>query len=87
MSVSLYEVEYKNLNYTRSLEEKELDFFEGFRNQEDGTFYIDEELLDEEIKAHKEDGKESEIPQDLTEFLRQKIKESEHRDLIISISY
>jgi len=87
MSVTLYELKYENLRYTGLLGEKELDFLEDFRNQEDGTFYIDEELLDEEIEAYKENDKEGEIPQELTEFLRQKIKESEHGDLIISVSY
>lgn len=86
MSVSLYEVEYKDLHYTGSLGEKELDFFEDFRNQ-DGTFYIDEELLNGEIEAYKENGKEAELPTEIIDFLRQKIKESEHGDLIISVSY
>lgn len=85
MSVILYEVKYENLHYTGSLEEKELNFLEGFRT-DDGTFCLDEEGLDDEIEAYKEQGKESELNQELIEFLRQKIKEGEYGDLILSIS-
>ena len=74
------------LHYEGSLEEKEIDFLEGFRNQEDGTFLIEEDLLDEEIEAYKEQGKEGELPQQLIQFLRQKVKESEYGDLVIAIS-
>ena len=86
MSLTMYEVKYENLHYTGSLGEKELDFLEGFRNQEDGTFLIDEELLNEEIEAYKEQGKENKLPQELIQFLRQKVKESEYGDLVIAIS-
>ena len=84
MSVTLYEVKYENLRY-RSLGEKELDFLEGFRN-EDGTFLIDEDLLNEEIEGYKELGKEGELPQELIDFLRQKVRESEYGDLVIAVS-
>lgn len=85
MSVTLYEVKYENLHYTGSLGEKEIDFLEGFRN-EDGAFLIDEDLLNEEIEAYKEQGKEDELPQELIQFLRQKVRESEYGDLIIAVS-
>ena len=85
MSVTLYEAKYENLHYTGSLGEKELDFLEGFRN-EYGTFLIEEELLNEEIEAYKEQGKEGELPKELIQFLCQKVKESEYGDLVIAVS-
>lgn len=80
---NLYEVKYEKLDY-RSLEGAEIDFLSEFylkSYHQRGTFIIDEELLDGLTEAYKESN--TQIPQELVQFLRQKLKEGEHGDLVL----
>ncbi|MBA7574007.1 hypothetical protein ES708_15809 [subsurface metagenome] len=82
----LYEVKYEKLDY-RSLEGAEIDFLSEFYLKSyprNGTFIIDEEHLDEVMEACKENGN-SQVPPELVQFLRQKIKEGEYGDLVLLI--
>lgn len=45
------------------------------------TFIINEEHLDEVIEACKENN--NQVPQELVQFLRQKLREGEHGDLVL----
>ena len=81
----LYEVKYEKLDY-KSLEEAEIDFLSEFylkSYHRNGTFIIDEEHLDEVIEACKESN--NQVPPELVQFLRQKIKEGEYGDLVLLI--
>ena len=81
----LYEVKYEKLDY-RSLEGAEIDFLSEFylkSYHRRGTFIIDEEHLYEVIEAYKENGNESQVPPELVQFLRQKLREGEHGDLVL----
>ena len=72
VALGIYKVEWKPLQYLGSLEDTELDFIEDFRS-DDGTYLIDEQLIDEQVEAYQEEGKE--LPQEFINFLREKLKE------------
>ena len=74
MSLGMYKVEWQPLRYSGSLGDRELDFLEDFRS-DDGTYLIDEDMLAEQIEAYQEEGKEEELPQQLIQFLRERLKE------------
>jgi len=79
----LYEVKYEKLDY-KSLEGAESDFLSEFylkSYHRRGTFIIDEELLDGLIEAYRKSN--SQVPQELVQFLRQKLKEGEYGDLVL----
>ena len=81
----LYEVKYEKLDY-RSLEGAEIDFLSEFylkSYHRNGTFLIDEEHLDELIEACKESN--IQVPPELVQFLRQKLREGEYGDLVLLI--
>ena len=82
---NLYEVKYEKLDY-RALEEAEISFLSEFYLKSyprNGTFLIEEEHLDEVIEACKESN--NQVPPGLVQFLRQKIREGEHGDLVLLI--
>ena len=82
---NLYEVKYEKLDY-KSLEGAEIDFLSEFYLKpypRISTFIINEEHLDEVIEACKENGNESQVPQELVQFLRQKLREGEYGDLVL----
>ena len=81
MSLRLYKVEWTPLHYPNPLEDKELDFLEYFQS-DDGTYYIEEEMLDETIEAYNEQGKE--VPKELVSFLREQL-EREDEPLSIAV--
>ena len=72
MSYRLFEVKYTPLDFcTHSYEE--VDFLEKFRNEEDGTYYIEESILEEAVTDWTEEG--NKIPAELVQFLRQKLEQ------------
>ena len=82
---NLYEVKYEKLDY-KSLGGEEMDFLSDFylkSYHRNGTFIINEEHLDEVIEACKENN--NQVPPGLVQFLRQKIREGEHGDLVLLI--
>ena len=82
---NLYEVKYEKLDY-KSLGGAEMDFLSEFYLKSYPricTFIINEEHLDEVIEACKENN--NQVPPELVQFLRQKIREGEHGDLVLVI--
>jgi len=85
MSFGLYKVEWTPLHYPGSLGDREIDFLEEFQNEQDGTYYIDEDLLDQTILAWDECGKREEIPDELVQFLREKVREAEDGSISLAL--
>jgi len=74
VSLSIYKVKFQPLNYSASLGDEEFSFLECFCC-DDGTYFIDEDILVRQIEAYKEGGDENKLPQYLIEFLREKLNE------------
>jgi hypothetical protein len=84
MSLDIYKVEWTNLHYPGLIGEKELDFLADFKNDEDGTYYLDGELLDEIVATLEEEGDEP--PRELVEFLKARLNDQEdYRDMTITL--
>lgn len=73
MGYTLCSVHYTPLPYDGPLEEKEIDFIQAF-SADDGSFYLDEDCLNQEIEALKELGRGKEVPDELVNFLRQTLE-------------
>ena len=85
VSLSLYKVEWTPLHYPGSLGDQDSDFLDDFQNEQDETYYIDEDSLDKTVLAWDECGKREEIPDELVQFLREKVKEAEEGNISLAL--
>ena len=74
MSLGIYKVDWQPLHYPEPIGEADIDFLHGLQS-DDGTYYIESQLLGERIEDCREMG--IEVPERLVAFLREELKKED----------